>query len=150
METNSSEKDLNQLNIDFQTKDRKHRPNYGNLDGFEPCPFCGAVPHLRVEDDEGNCHDYDPDYEKNPWSGLWYVIEHTRDYGRKGALKNTGDIPANKDCLIATEGFQWYGFGFVPHIGGDNAVFKTRKAAVRWWNKMVSKARQTKKALSNN
>ena len=46
-------------------------------------------------------HDYDPDYEKNPWSGLWYVIEHTRDYGRKGALKNTGDIPHSKSCLLS-------------------------------------------------
>lgn len=132
-------KDLNDLCIEFQTKDRKHRPNYGNPDGFEPCPFCGACPHIRVEDDEGNCHDFDPDYEKDPWSGLWYVIEHTRDYGRAHPLKNTGDIPATKDCLIATEGFQWYGFGFVPHIGGDKAVFKTRKEAVDWWNKMVAK-----------
>ena len=132
-------KDLNQLCIDFQTKDRKHRPNYKNPDGFEPCPFCGAYPHIRVEDDEGNCHDCDPDYEKNPWSGLWYVIEHTRDYGRAHPLKNTSDIPADKDCLIATEGFQWYGFGSVPNIGGDNAVFKTREEAVSWWNKMVAK-----------
>lgn len=141
-------KDLNTLCIEYQTKDRKHRPNYGNPDGFEPCPFCGACPHIRVEDDEGNCHDYDPSYEKDPWSGLWYVIEHTRDYGRKGALKNTGDIPHSKSCLIATEGFQWHGFGSVPNVGGDDAVFKTRKAAVKWWNKMVMKihlARDKKK-----
>jgi len=134
------EKDLNQLCLDFQTKDRKRRPNYGNPDGFDPCPFCGAVPHIRVEDDEGNCHDYDPEYEKAPWSGLWYVIEHTRDYGRKGALRKTGDIPHSRECLIATEGFEWWGLGSVPRIGGDGAVFKTRKAAVRWWNRMVRKA----------
>ena len=139
-------KDLNKLSNEYQTKGRKHRPNYGNPDGFEPCPFCGVCPHIRVEDDEGNCHDYDPDYEKNPWSGLWYVIEHTRDYGRTDALKNTGDIPATKDCLIATEGFEWYGLGDVPNVGGDNAVFKTRKEAVDWWNKMIAKA---KKNLSN-
>ena len=130
-------KDLNALSLAFQTNDRKHRPNYRNLDRFEPCPFCGVPPHLRVEDDEGNCHDYDPDYEKNPWSGLWYVIEHTRDYGRKDALKNTGDIPHDKECLIATEGFQWYGLGSVPNIGGSDATFKTREEAVNWWNRMV-------------
>lgn len=135
-------KDLNDLCIEYQTKDRKHRPNYGNPDGFEPCPFCEARPHIRVEDDEGNCHDYDPSYEKNPWSGLWYVVEHTRDYGRANALKNTGDIPATKDCLIATEGFEWYGLGSVPHVGGDKDVFKTRKEAVSWWNKMVAKAKK--------
>ena len=36
---------------------------------------------------------------------------------------------------------------FVPHIGGDDAVFSTRKEAVNWWNKMVLKARQTKKRI---
>lgn len=140
-------KDLNALCLEYQTTDRKHRPNHGNPDGFEPCPFCGACPHIRVEDDEGNCHDYDPDYEKNPWSGLWYVIEHTRDYdpARGNALKNTGDIPYNRRCLIATEGFQRWGFGSVPHIGGDKAVFKTRKAAVKWWNRMVAKVRPAEK-----
>ena len=35
-------KDLNALNLDFQTKDRKHRPNWKNPDKFIPCPFCGA------------------------------------------------------------------------------------------------------------
>ena len=136
------EKDLNQLSLDFQTKDRKFRPNHGNPDGFSLCPFCGAAPHIRVEDDEGNCHDYDPDYEENPWSGLWYVIEHTRDYSpnRGKPIKNAGDIPWNRDCAIATEGFEWWGFGNVPHVGGDRAVFKTREAAVKWWSKMVAKA----------
>lgn len=134
-------KDLNTLAMEFETVDRKHRPNYKNPDGFIPCPFCGAVPHIRVEDDEGNCHDYDPDYEKNPWSGLWYVIEHTRDMkpGQPDRIKNIGDIPYNKQCLIATNALDWYGLGSVPKIGGDNAVFKTRKEAVDWWNKMVSK-----------
>lgn len=134
-------KDYIKLSDDYQSTDRKQRPNAGNPDGFEPCPFCGAVPHIRVEDDEGNCKDWDPDYEKAPWSGLWYVVEHTRDFSRDGALKNTGDIPANKQCLIATEGFEWYGLGSVPNVGGDKAVFKTRKAAVKWWNKMVKKAK---------
>ena len=138
-------KDLNKLAMEFQTKDREYRPNHGNPDGFLSCPFCGQPPHIRVEDDEGNCHDYDPDYEKNPWSGLWYVIEHTKDTAPdrvKNPIKNTGDIPYKKDCLIATEGFEWWGFGHVPHIGGDRAVFKTRKAAVKWWNKMVSKLKK--------
>lgn len=137
-------KDYNQMNIDYQTTDRKYRPNYGNPDGFLPCPFCGAVPHIRIEDDEGNDKSWNPDYEKNPYSGLWYVIEHTRDANprRGNSLKNTGDIPYNKDCLIATEGFEWHGLGSVPNIGGDRAVFKTRKAAVKWWNKMVKKAKQ--------
>ena len=138
------EKDLNALCVEYQITDRKHRPNYGNPDGFEPCPFCGACPHIRIEDDEGNCHDYDPGYEKNPWSGLWYVIEHTRDYNPKYGprpLKNTGDIPWNRECLIATYGFEYWGFGGVPHVGSNKAVFKTREAAVRWWNKNVAKAR---------
>lgn len=55
---NSMEKDLNKFSNEYQTKGRKHRPNYGNPDGFEPCPFYGACPHIRVEDDEGNCYDY--------------------------------------------------------------------------------------------
>lgn len=140
--------DLNELAIQFQTTDRKQRPNAGNPDGFKPCPFCKAVPHIRVEDDEGNCHDYDPSYEKNPWSGLWYVIEHTKDADpkrHKHPLKNTGDIPHNVDCLIATEGFEWWGLGSVPHIGGDRAVFKTRKEAVEWWNKMIDSIGSKKK-----
>lgn len=137
-------KDLNALVCEFQTKDRKFRPNRGNPDGFLPCPFCGAVPHIRVEDDEGNCKDWDPDYEKNPWSGLWYVIEHTRDADpdRGRTIKNAGDIPYGRDCLIATEGFERWGLGSVPHIGGDRAVFATRKVAVKWWNRMVSKLKK--------
>ena len=138
-------KDLNALNLDFQTKDRKHRPNWKNPDGFIPCPFCGAVPHIRIEDDEGNCHDYDPDYEKNPWSGIWYAIEHTRDTDpKRNPIKNIGDIPYNKDCLIATDNFQWWGLGSVPAVGGSKAVFNTRQAAVKWWNQMVSKLQNGK------
>lgn len=74
------------------------------------------------------------------------MIEHTRDHNPNHGkvLKNTGDIPWNKDCLIATEGFEWWGFGSVPHIGGDKAVFKTRKAAVKWWNRMVMKVHLAK------
>jgi hypothetical protein len=85
------ETDFDKLYTDFLTTDKEYRPNYNNIDGFIPCPFCGDVPHIRVEDDEGNCRDYDKNYEKNPYSGLWYVIEHTRDYNtiRGKALKNT-------------------------------------------------------------
>lgn len=123
-----------------QTQNQKHRPNHGNPDGFIPCPFCGAVPHIRVEDDEGNNKTWDEEYEYNPWSGLWYVIEHTKDGDPEREDNPTlGDIPHDVDCLIATEGPDWYGFDDVPHIGGDTAVFTTRKAAVKWWNKMVRK-----------
>lgn len=131
-------KDLNQMSVEYQTTSKKHRPNWKNPDGFLPCPFCGKPPHIRIEDDEGNCHDDDPDYEKNPWSGLWYVIEHTRDYKNAG-LKNIGDISAKTSCLIATEGMEYYGFGAVPNIGGSDAVFKSRKEAVEFWNSMVLK-----------
>ena len=135
-------KDFNKLCEEWQTEDRKHRPNHGNPDGFLPCPSCSSYPHIRVEDDEGNCKDWDPDYEKNPWSGLWYVIEHTRDADpdrESDPIKNAGDIPYDKECLIATEGFEWWGLGSVPRIGGEKAVFRTRKEAVEWWNGMVRK-----------
>lgn len=127
-------KDLNQLAEDYYKNLGKTRTTQNNKDGFLKCPCCGAYPHIRVEDDEGNCHDYDPDYEKAPWSGLWYVIEHSRDE-RNNRKDKSGDIPWNKECLIATAGPAWYGSGDVPAIGCK--AFKTRKAAVNWWNKMV-------------
>lgn len=134
-----SELDLNKLVEAYCCDPRKHRPNYNTKDDFLPCPFCRAKPHIRVEDDEGNDHTWDPTYEANPWSGLWYVIEHSRDMSprKSNARKNIGDIPWNKKCLIATECMDWYGLGSVPNIGGSTAVFKSREAAVRWWNKMV-------------
>lgn len=132
-------KDINRTPADHRASGGRRRPNWRNPDGFEPCPFCGRPPHIRTEDDEGNCRDSDPGYEKNPWSGLWYVIEHTRDSGRDGAPKNTGDIPAGTPCLIATEGVEYYGAGSVPNVGGDRAVFRTREDAVEWWNRMVGK-----------
>lgn len=41
---------------------------------LKPCPFCGSEIRVICTDDEGNLHD--EDYERNPWSGLGYVLYH--------------------------------------------------------------------------
>lgn len=38
------------------------------------CPFCGGEVLIVVCDDEGNIHD--EEYEKDPWSGLGYMLYH--------------------------------------------------------------------------
>ena len=53
------------------------------------CPFCGGEVHISVCDDEGNLRD--KEYEKNPWSGLGYVLIHEER-----------DVPKDKTCPIAT------------------------------------------------
>lgn len=44
---------------------------------LKPCPFCGGKAKLQITDEEGNFHN--EEYEKNPWSGLGYVIMHNID-----------------------------------------------------------------------
>lgn len=107
-----------------------HRPNWNNPDGFETCCFCGATPHIMVCDDEGNDHTDEKDYEKNPWSGLKYSIEHTVDTPWK---KGEGDIPNKKECPLAT----YMGDG--RNVGMMQST--TRKEAVAWWNAQMRKAR---------
>lgn len=75
-----------------------------------PCPFCGGKISLLVCDDEGNVHD--EEYEKDPWSGLSYKLEHT-----------TNDDPSN-ECPIATD----EGEG----LGGWS--YDTREEAIEAWN----------------
>lgn len=75
-----------------------------------PCPFCGGKVSLLICDDEGNVHD--EEYEKDPWSGLSYKLEHT-----------TNDDSSN-ECPIATD----EGEG----LGGWS--YDTREEAVEAWN----------------
>ena len=44
---------------------------------LKPCPFCGGKASLAVSDDEGNMRD--EEYEKDPWSGLSYTIQHVEE-----------------------------------------------------------------------
>lgn len=42
------------------------------------CPFCGGVVRVVVCDDEGNYPKNDG-YEKDPWSGLGYLLCHSTE-----------------------------------------------------------------------
>lgn len=91
---------------------------FGELKVQEPlmiCPFCKGKVHIRVCDDEGNLHD--EIYEKNPWSGLGYLLEH-----------NIKDVPNNKSCPIATYENEFMGI----HI------YDSRQEAEQEWNSYIN------------
>ncbi|WP_121614764.1 Lar family restriction alleviation protein [Virgibacillus halodenitrificans] len=73
-----------------------------------PCPFCGGKANIVVSDDEGN--DRNEEYEKDPWSGLTFKLNH--------------DEETNKDCPIAN--FE------EDHIGVY--LYETRDEAIKSWN----------------
>lgn len=80
------------------------------------CPFCGGTVHIAVCDDEGNIHD--EEYEKDPWSGLGYVLIHEEK-----------DVPKTEGCPIAT-------------YDDDNSklgiyIYDTKEEARQVWNKTI-------------
>lgn len=76
------------------------------------CPFCGGKVHIVVCDDEGNIQD--KEYEKNPWSGLGYLIVHEEK-----------DVPKDKNCPIAT--FDYDDSSLGTHI------YDTKEDAMETW-----------------
>lgn len=77
---------------------------------LKPCPFCGGQAHIVVSDDEGNLHD--EEYEKNPWSGLTYGIQHIyEDYPRCPIAKYECD-----DAIMGV------------------ILYESREEAIRNWN----------------
>ena len=79
------------------------------------CPFCGGKVRIGIYDDEGNLHN--EEYEKNPYSGLHYAIQHFEK-----------DVPKDVDgCFLAS-------FDSIfneEHIGYTCA---TRKELIDSWN----------------
>lgn len=76
---------------------------------LKPCPFCGGKAELQVTDEEGNFHD--EEYEKNPWSGLGYVIIH--------------DIEEDYSCPIAK--FKDESLGVY--------IYSSKEEAMQAWNR---------------
>ena len=74
------------------------------------CPFCGCEAEIIICDDEGNLHD--EEYEKDPWSGLRYMIFHNAEKA--------------EDCPVS-------------HIEIENSIwmYDTREEAVEAWNTRV-------------
>lgn len=80
------------------------------MEKFKPCPFCGEMPRILVSDDEGNMR---PDeYEKDPWSGLGFQIEHI-------AVEEDDPI-----CPVAT--FEGESIG--------TRIYDSRDEAIEAWN----------------
>lgn len=79
---------------------------------IKPCPFCGGKVKFLILDDEFNIKD--EDYEKDPRSGLQYVLWH--------------DAEENEDCPIAVWSEQILG-----EYGYD-----TKKEAAEAWNRRVN------------
>ena len=77
---------------------------------LRPCPFCGGQAKIIVCDDEGNIHS-EPEYERDPWSGLGYMIAHHHE--------------ENKDCPIAT---------YKSDNGLGVLIYDSREEAVTTWN----------------
>ena len=61
-----------------------------------PCPFCGGESKIIVCDREGNLHD--EGYERNPWSGLCYLIFHKSEDCPVGH-----SYPDDVRCMYDTE-----------------------------------------------
>ena len=74
------------------------------------CPFCGGKVKIIVCDDEGN-HPKEDGYEKNPWSGLGFMLCHSED--------------DNPDCPIAHEAESQLG----------RRIYDSREEAGSAWNK---------------
>lgn len=76
---------------------------------LKPCHFCGGKTSLAVNDAEGNLRD--KEYERDPWSGLSYTIQHLEeDYN---------------DCPIAN--FDGESVGTL--------LYDSREEAIKTWNK---------------
>ena len=80
---------------------------------LKPCPFCGGKAVIQIRDEEGNLHD--KEYEKNPWSGLYYTIGHYHE--------------DNKNCPIANYKFDNEQMGVY--------LFSTKEDAIKAWNRRV-------------
>lgn len=79
------------------------------------CPFCNGKVKIGIYDDEGNLHN--EEYEKNPYSGLWYAIQH---FYR--------DVPKRLEgCFLAS----WDSTFYEEHIGRR---FATKEGLLKYWN----------------
>lgn len=79
---------------------------------LKPCPFCGGKAKIVCCDDEGNI-EYDPEYEKSPWSGLGYRITHSHG--------------ENINCPIAEYGVDEAFIGVF--------IYDTEQEAAEAWNR---------------
>ena len=79
---------------------------------LKKCPFCGGEATIAISDDEGNMRD--EEYEKEPWSGLSYTIEHLET--------------DNNGCPIASHDGEIVGI----------LLYKSRKELVKAWNNRKS------------
>jgi len=82
-----------------------------NIESLKPCPFCGGEADFGISDREGNSRD--EEYEKDPWSGLSYTIEHVHE--------------ANSGCPIA----QYECDGAMMGV----YLYDSREEAAAAWNK---------------
>lgn len=94
-------------------KELYNMPKKYNKEDDLTCPFCGGKVHIVVCDDEGNIHDNE--YEKDPWSGLGYMLVHEEK-----------DVPSNKDCPIATRDSDESALGTI--------IYDTREEVLCIWN----------------
>ena len=76
---------------------------------LKPCPFCGGEISITIRDSEGNHHD--KEYEKDPWSGLSYSINHPESI--------------NKGCPIANHDEESVGI----------FLYDTREGLIKAWNR---------------
>lgn len=81
-----------------------------NYEDLKPCPFCGGQAQLAISDDEGNPRD--EEYEKDPWSGLSFKIQHTHE--------------ENEGCPIAKYGVDDATMGVY--------LYESRNEAIQAWN----------------
>lgn len=79
------------------------------MERIKPCPFCGGKVEVVVCDDEGNRHT--EEYEKDPWSGLGYMLSHSEDN-------------AIGDCPIAQYAGESVGI----------LIYDSREEAIEAWN----------------
>ena len=84
---------------------------------LKPCPFCGAKIRIMVWDDEGDRRD--PEYEKDPWSGLRYQLYH-----------DITDDPTNSCPITKHKGEGEMGVWF----------YDTREEAIEAWNRRANDA----------
>lgn len=83
---------------------------------LNPCPFCGETPTILICDEEGNIHD--KDYERDPWSGLYYALRHE--------IWDGGD--PNEACPIATHAAEILG----------TQLYESVEELSRRWNSRVT------------
>ena len=80
---------------------------------IKPCPFCGGEMSFMICDDEGNLRD--EEYEKNPWSGVSYKIQHTYE--------------SNEGCPIAVYDEDDVGIGVY--------LYDTKEDVINAWNRRI-------------